>query len=177
MANFLDSLLCPSTLKPGGFLAKPSQGTPLACAGFLVKPRFVKAVQEVLEVASWVGVIRDIEDGEVMPSQWGVRPTKVGIVSLRAGTLVGMTLALDDPPTSGSLDANVLINGIAQNGVGQTFNFAGQVGFFEYPTPIAIAAGDTIDVCVEATGGFAPAGTNGTLTVYYTQTGFTIPSP
>ena len=180
MGNILDSSLCPvELLKGGGVLAKPGVEAVGQCPGLLVKPRFNKDVVQQfceleLEIASWHGVVRDIQDGETIPVQWGVRPTKTGIVSLRNGTVVGMTLALEETPTIGQLDAHLLINGVAQNGPGQTFTFNAQTGFFEYGSPISLFAGDTVDVCVRASGGFAPSGTNGTLTVYYTQSGFIV---
>ena len=173
MANFLDSLLCPT-------LVKPSRPTPppniLACSGFLVKPRYVKQNQVVLEMASWVGVARDLEIGQVVSTQWGVRPTKSSPTALRAGNLIGMAVAFDDF-TAGSVSLNALIDGIAQNGVGQTFTATSQVSTFEFPTPITISSNNTIDVCVEVLAGFAPVGTNVTVTLYYTQTGFTVPTP
>lgn len=181
MAFDLDDALCPlDLLKGSGLLNKPGNQSIIKCAGLLLKPRFAKniVIKELLEVASWVGVIRDIEAGETIPIEWGVRPTKTGIVSLRSGNLVGITVVLEDTNSIGNINFAVQINGIAQNLVGQVYPHNGQTGTFEFSPAIAISTEDVVDVCAQvSTDWDATIGVNGTVTLYYTQTGFTIPPP
>lgn len=100
-----------------------------------------------LEVPALVGAILDIDGGESLSAIWGDKAPS-GVTFFKAGELLGMSVALDKPLAgSGSINFRTTIDGIAQNGAGQTMNviFTGptQTTLLEYPAAISVSAGQS----------------------------------
>jgi len=168
MAIHLDDLLCP----PEKVLFKPSQGNPIFCAGFLVKPRFQKDV-DVATTVVLAGFVRDLEQSERVGVEWTARPGKMGITALQAGTIIGISFTLDQPPTAGSINVYVHINGIQQNTAGQFLTVTTtQASSLAFTTPINFSADDVLDAGVAVDSSFTPEGANGLVGLWLTQ-----PSP
>lgn len=110
------------------------------------------------------GGIRDVDAGESVGAAWGDRRAIAGVTQRLAGNIVGFTATSDRALTAGSIEVQVTINGVAQNGVGQTLTLSTQSGFLDLSgAPIAVAQGDVINMV--AIGGATLAPNNHDLTV------------
>lgn len=169
MSKFLDSFLCPDLAKPGDVLFKPSEGTPLACAGFLIKPRFQKE-DDVATTLVLAGFVRDLEQSERVGAEWTARPGKMGITALQAGTIIGLSFTLNRPPTAGSITLYAHKNGIQQNSAGHFLTATtSQANALAFTTPIPFVAGDVLDAGVFVDGSFTPEGSDGLIGLWITQ--------
>lgn len=114
------------------------------------------------------GGIRDVDANESVNATWGHNRAGAGPVMATAGNIVSFSVSDDQPMTAGSIDVRVSINGIAQNGAGQVITLvpgSNQTEFLVLGAPIAVAAGDVIDVGAIADGALTPNNHDLTVTV------------
>jgi len=96
---------------------------------------------------------------------WGHQQAENGIVMLRDGLILGFSGSLTQPRASGTCEFQLTINGIAQNGVGETFLIDGTntiSNSLEFTTPLSVVVGDIVSAQT-VTVGFSPTSSDPTV--------------
>ena len=95
-----------------------------------------------------------------------------GVPMIRAGRIIGISIAMTVAATGGVCQAQALINGVAQTGAGETvdIDLVNTTDNFQLiPTPIPYNAGDVIHMQTVTTG-FTPTGSDSTVTLFMEDT-------
>jgi len=119
------------------------------------------------------GGVDGVGANNTTPISMGTNAANNGVPMIRAGRIVGISISINTPCTSGTLDGQVLLNGVAQTGAGETVQIESVTNTTDnyqiIPTPITYAAGDVI-YAQTVTVGFAPNGADATVCVFCEDT-------
>ena len=104
---------------------------------------------------------------------WGNNAAKGGFPALFDGEIIAIGIRLNAAITAGTCEAQSVINGVAQNGAGETADLASggpaQDTIQIIAAPIAFNAGDIINLQT-VTAGAAPTGADATMTIIWRRT-------
>lgn len=95
----------------------------------------------------------------------GALSANSGIIALAAGQIIGVFITLASARTAGTCTAQVLINGVAQTGLGQTAQIDGTNtlrAYAVFPTPISFVRGDYLQIQT-VTAAFTPTAADAVL--------------
>lgn len=151
----------------------PAAGDELLIHNLVAGTRRKITVTELLSTVSatdrlaYNGGIRDIDASESLGARWGDGQARQGLTQIFAGNIVGMSITLRNPLTAGSGELRVTIDGVAQNGVGQTLTInSGQNASLDLTSaPIAFVADDILDLEFVTDGSWAPNNNHATVTL------------
>jgi len=119
---------------------------------------------------AWVlsGGVSAVSAGTTKIASMGHDNSIAGITVFRNGRILGLSVTMTLARTAGTLDFNALINGVIQNGAGETVTIDATntiSNFLIMATPIDYSAGDIIELQTSTTG-FSPTGSDATLAVW-----------
>ena len=106
--------------------------------------------------------------GNIFPFIIGHNSSTSGFTALKDGEVFGITARINNTRTAGNAQFSVLLNGVAQNGAGETtlINAGNPQGNFQViTTPISFSAGDVLNI-QSSTTSFAPAGADAVGALY-----------
>lgn len=118
------------------------------------------------------GVCPDVDNNEMVSARWGHNRGIAGITMPLAGNIVRISATVDATLTAGQIDVRATINGTEQNGAGQTATVTAtnNNAFANYPTPVAVAASDILNMVSIGSGGLNPQNRDVTCVLYVTFT-------
>ncbi len=118
-----------------------------------------------------VGGIQSVSANATKVASWGQQSAVAEIAMDRAGVLNAITISLDTPRTAGICQLQLLINGIAQTGAGQTVDIDAanpQTATLVLAIALPFLAGDTIGLQT-VTVAFTPNGADATVSARYSE--------
>lgn len=118
-----------------------------------------------------VGGIPSVSANATKVATWGNSSAFAEVALDRSGDVNAVTISLDTPRTAGVCQLQLLINGVAQTGPGQTLDIDvanPQTATIIFATPIAFAAGDTVGLQT-VTSSFSPNGADATVSMRYSE--------
>ena len=119
-----------------------------------------------------VGGINSVGANTTKTASWGHTAAMSGWVAAFDGEIVAVSIGVDSTRTAGTCTAAARINGVAQNGAGETAVIDGtntDSAFAVYPTPVSFSAGDVLTM-ETVTVGFAPTGSDATVSIFWRRT-------
>jgi hypothetical protein len=120
---------------------------------------------EILNRWSFNGGYQKVGSNSTKGCSWGNDSSDAGISILEDGEVIGISCALNEPRTAGTLTVMLVINGVAQNGAGQTFLIDATnttSNELVYGTPIVVSQGDIVSI-QGVSSGFSPNASDPTM--------------
>jgi len=114
------------------------------------------------------GGVSAVNANATKPVSIGHNSANGGVIMLRNGEIVGITIRINNTRTAGTCTGSALINGVIQNGVGEqvVLDAVNTVSDFQViATPIQFVAGDNLSM-ETVTVGFAPTGSDAVITLW-----------
>lgn len=124
----------------------PNEDDVLAWNGYEWVPTDPEDLPDV-NTYSFNGGILNVGKNETKGADWGRSSINAGVTILEDGEIRGMSVAMNFPRSNGTVTVMLVINGIAQNGAGQTFSIdAGHPINHQLvlASPISVIQGDVI---------------------------------
>jgi len=145
----------------------PNEDDVLAWNGYEWVPTDPEDLPDVNTYSFNGGVINVAKD-DTKGADWGRSSINAGVTILEDGEIRGMSVALNFPRSNGTLTVMLVINGVAQNAVGQTFSIDSGHPInhqLVLASPISVSQGDVVTIQT-VTSSFAPVTADATVSFW-----------